>query len=130
MPKIVNDEGILDAARSGIDVLLQFKGNPVYLVRRGAKIAKPGGGHDYDVPTVLPAQLFAVTQVGGDIVEDGADGDTPITKRTYALTGLDTADIRVDDTWDDDEADYRVESVNQASGYKTTAEVVGFVKVP
>lgn len=92
-------------------------------------IAKPGGGHDAGQLSPLLAQTFALSQLGDDDVSDGDSGETPIIKRTYALTGRYDADIAIDDTWEDDEAEYRVDSVNQSSGYKTSGIVVGFVKV-
>lgn len=129
MPAIVQNPGILAAARNAIEVLLKFKGQQVILKRRGAPIEKPSGGHDYSgVPTSLSPQDFAWSQVGDDILEDG-DGDAPVVKRNYVLTGRYNADIQVDDTWSDAEADYRVESINDSNGFATHANVVGFVKV-
>lgn len=130
MPAIVTDPAILQAARQAIEVLLQFKGAPVVLLRKGIRIAKPGGGHDFADPAPLLAQDFAVSQVGDDIVEDSSSGDGQVVKRNYALTGRYNANIATDDTWEDAEATYRVENVNAASGYKTHADVVGFIKAP
>lgn len=130
MPAVVQDAGIIRAARSAIDVLLKFKGVSIVLYRKGTATKFDDGGHDFAQPYPLIAQKFAVTQLGGDILEDGNDGDTPVVKRNYQLTGKFDADVRIDDTWEDAEADYRVESVNDSSGYRTTATVVGFVKVP
>lgn len=127
---ITTDPSILAAARNGIEVLLQFKGKPVVLLRKGIPVAKPGGGHDFADPAPLLAQTFAVSQVGDDIVEDSDSGDTQVIKRNYVITARFDADIKADDTWTDAEADYRVESVNATSGFKTSANVVGFVKVP
>lgn len=130
MPAIVQDPGILAAARSAIEILLQFKGQAVVLQRRmGTPVLKPGGGHDFGDPLPVLSQTFAWSQVGDDILEDGSDGDTPVVKRNYVLTGRYDADLLVKDTWQDDEATYLVESVNQSSGFKTHADVVGFVKV-
>jgi hypothetical protein len=127
---ISTDPGILAAAREGIEVLLQFKGQPIVLMRKGLPIAKPGGGHDFGDAQPLMAQTFAVSQVGDDIVEDGDSGDTQVIKRNYALTARYDADIAPDDTFSTAEADFRVENVNASSGFKTHADVVGFVKVP
>lgn len=130
MPAISSDPGILDAARSAIDVLLEFKGTDVVLNRKGLPIAKPGGGHDFGNRTPLLAQKFAISQVGDDIVDDADSGDTKVVKRNYALTGRYDADIVADDTWEDAEAAYRVDNVNSSSGFKVHADVVGFVKAP
>lgn len=129
MPQIVNDPGILAAARSAIEVLLKFKGNPVTLMRRGPAIPKPGGGHDAGLPSPIATQTFSWVQTGDDTIGDTADGDTQSVKRIYELTARWDADIEVDDTWEDDEAEYRIQNVNATSGYKTMAEVIGFVKV-
>lgn len=129
MPLIVQDPNILRAARQAIEVLLRFKGQPVVLVRRGVPVAVGGGGHDFTGDTNVASQKFALSHVGVDELLDGADGDTPVYKRTYALTGRYNADIRIHDKWADAEATYEVEAVDQTSGYKTHADVVGFVKV-
>lgn len=129
MPQITTDPGILEAARSAIEQLLKFKGQPVELNRRGMRVPKPGGGHDYTGNVTLPTQVFAWSQLGDDEQLDGENGETPVFKRTYALTGRWNADIRADDTWADGEARYRVDTVNGSNGFKTSAIVVGFVKV-
>lgn len=128
MPAIVQDQGILNAARSAIEVLLKFKGQGVILVRKGAPIRKPGGGHDFGDDFSIASQQFAWSQVGDDEILDGQDGDTPVVKRNYVLTGRYNADITVDDRWSDIESDYRVESVNSNSAFKTSCAVVGFVR--
>jgi hypothetical protein len=109
--------------------LLRFKGKPYTLVRKGTRIAKPGGGTDYSPDITLPAQDFALVQVGEEDASDGENGDTPTVKRQYLLTGRYSADVRVNDTFSDAEANYRVEKVNANSGFKVVANVVGFVKV-
>jgi hypothetical protein len=128
MPPVTTDPGILAAARSGIDMLLQFKGQSVTLSRKGLAIAKPGGGHDFGRNAILP-QIFSLSQVGDDEISDASSGDTQVVKRRYVLTGVYNADIKPDDTFSTAEADFRVETVNATSGYKTHADVVGFVKV-
>lgn len=130
MPAISSDEGIVQAARDAIDILLQFKGFPVVLVRQGPPIAKPGGGHDAGDPFELDEQIFAWSQVGDDIVEDTDAGDSQVIKREYVLTGKWDADIRINDTWEDDIAEYLVESTDNENGFKTVCNVVGFVKMP
>ena len=130
MPPVTTNQSILKSARGAIEVMLKFKGIPVVVMRQGVMVEKPGGGHEPTPPYALAAQMFSVSQIGDDIVEDGANGDTPYVKRNYMLTGRYDADLRVDDTWEDAEAEYRVESCSATSGYKTTAEVVGFVKMP
>lgn len=129
MPHIVQDPGILAAAKNAIEVLLKFKGQTVVLMRKGVPIAKPGGGHDFSYRAPLAPQTFAWSQVGDDEVLDGDNGDTPVVKRSYVLTGRVDADIKPDDTWEDSEAEYRVETVNNDNGFKTSATLVGFVKV-
>ncbi|QHB37421.1 hypothetical protein SEA_LEOPARD_14 [Mycobacterium phage Leopard] len=129
MPRITTDPGILAAARNAIEILLRFKGVEVAVVRRGEPIAKPGGGHDRAPSVFLAPQTFAMSQLGDDEAIDGDNGDTPILKRVYALTARHDADLQADDTWEDDEAVYRVDTVNSSNGFKVSATVVGFVKV-
>jgi hypothetical protein len=129
MPAITTNQSILKSARNAIEILLKFKGISVVVMRKGVAIDKPGGGHDFTTPHPLAMQVFSLTQTGADIMEDGTNGDTPVVRRNYLLTGRYDADLRVDDTWEDGEAEYRVETCSATSGYKTTAEVVGFVKV-
>jgi hypothetical protein len=129
VPAISSDPGILGAARSAIDVLLQFKGFLVVLSRKGVAPAMPGGGHGPALTSDLAPQTFSWVQTGSDEVLDGDNGDTPTVKRTYVLTGRYDADIRVDDVWVDAYGRYRVDTVDSESGFKTTAEVTAFVKV-
>ena len=129
MPKIVQDENILAAARNAIEILLKFKGQQITLSRKGTAVRKPSGGHDFQTAADVPAQLLALSRVGGDELLDGDNGETPVVKRHYVLTGRHDASVRADDTWSDAEADYRVESVDDSSGFKVQADVVGFVKV-
>lgn len=129
MPKIVQDQSILDAARGAIEVLLRFKGQQITLSRKGTPTRKPSGGHDFQAAASVPAQLLALSRVGEDELIDGDNGDTPVVKRQYVLTGRHDASIKPDDTWSDGEANYRVESVDGTSGFKVQATVVGFVKV-
>lgn len=128
MPAISSDPGIMAAAKTAIDVLLSFKGFPIVIERLGAPIPKPGGGHDAGAKVALPPQTFVLTQNGPEIVEDGTNGDTQVVRRQYYITGLFDADLQIDDTWSDDLADYRVQSVDNETGYKTTGDVVAFVK--
>jgi hypothetical protein len=130
MPLIVTDPGILAAAQQAIDVLLQFKGQMIDLQPLDATpIAKPGGGHDFEqVPTRGP-QLFALSATSGLAVGSSTNDDGIVRTRDYTLTGRVDAQVDINDTWSDDEADYRVENVDNDNGYRTTATVIGFLKV-
>lgn len=130
MPLIVTDPAILAAAQQAIDILLQFKGQMIDLQPLDATpIAKPGGGHDFEqVPTRGP-QLLALSAVGGLSVGSGTNDDGIVRTRDYVLTGRVDAQIDINDTWSDDEADYRVETVDNDNGYRVTATVIGFLKV-
>jgi hypothetical protein len=129
VPAISSDPGIMQAAKDAIGIMLSFQGFPITLMRKGAAIAVPGGGHDFSDRVAIGPQSFKVTKLGDDIVEDGGDGDTPVVRRNFGLTGAFDADVAIDDIWSDDDNDYRVESVDRESGYKTVAEVTAFAKV-
>lgn len=129
MSAITTNQQILKAARGAVETLLKFKGRDFVVNRKGVSVEKPGGGHDKTMPYPLASQRFSISQEGDDIIEDGDSGDTPVVKRNYRLTGRYDADLLVDDTFEDAEANYRVESVNATSGFKTDALLVGFVKV-
>lgn len=132
MPEIVQDAGILAAARDAIDILLQFKGTTITLIpSEGTKIPKPGGGHDFADPVPREPQLFALSQTGVfDGIEFSPNDDGKNQKRAYVLTGRYDADIQRGDTWEDDEATYEVDTLNNTNGFKSQATVTGWLKVP
>lgn len=131
MPAITTDPGILAAAREAIAIMLSFKGIPVALLpSKGVKIAKPGGGHDYGDPIPRLAQTFSVAKTNAfDGIEFSPNDEGEARKRAYILTGMWNAEIAIGDTWEDDEAEYKVDTVDQSSGFKTQAGVTGFLKV-
>src|ERR1700752_3009636 len=130
MPLIVVDPAILAAAQQAIEVLLQFKGQMIALQPLDSTpIAKPGGGHDFDMVPPRAPQLLALSATSGLTVGSSTNDDGIVRTRDYVLTGRIDAEIGINDTWSDDEADYRVESGDQDNGYRTTATVIGFLKV-
>lgn len=130
---IVQDPSILAAAKSAIEVMLSFKGTPIALVpNKIVKTPKPGGGHDFPnavAGIAIDAQLFALSKVGADIVDQSNNDDGRIVLRNYILTARFDAEIDEGDTWEDDEANYVVDTVDSTSGYKTTAAVIAYVKL-
>lgn len=131
MPQAITDPGIISAARDAIVVMLGFKGAPITLVpQKGDPVLKPGGGHDYGDPLPRVTQTFAVSKTAFfDGIEYSPNDEGQNRKRAYVLTGAHDAEIAIGDTWSDDEADYQVDTVDQSSGYKTTAGVTGWLKV-
>jgi len=131
MPAIVQDPGILKAARDAIEVMLTFKGIQVTLTpQKGTPIQKPGGGHDFNPPAPRDPQLMSVAKSSFfDGVEFSNNDDGLNRKRAYTVTARHDADIEIGDTWSDDEADYEVMTVDNSSGYKTIATVTGWLKV-
>jgi hypothetical protein len=129
VPAIVNDPGILRAARNAVVLMLKFKGNPIVLRRRGTIVNKPSGGKDFTGRVDIPAQTLALAQIGGDVIED-TEGGAQSVQRNYILTGRYDADIQVGDIWKTVEAEFEVKSVNDDNSYKVTAEVVGTVRSP
>lgn len=131
MPQIVQDPGIIAAARQAIEVYLHFKGIEVTLVPiKGNSIAKPGGGRDYIPPTPRAPQTFALVKTNAfDGLEFSPNDDGLSRKRAYLLTGRHDAAIAIGDNWSDYEADYTVDTLDQTSGYKSIATVTGFLKV-
>lgn len=131
MPAIVQDPGILKAARDAIEVMLSFKGIPVVLTpKKGTPVTKPGGGHDFNPPLPKDPQLLAVAKSNFfDGVEFSPNDEGMNRKREYTVTGRYDADIEIGDTWSDDEADYEVMTVDNSSGFKTIASVTGWLKV-
>src|SRR6478752_4441842 len=128
MPAIVQVPSILAAARSAIEILLQFKGVDVVLYPvKGIPVPKPGGGHDFATPTPRDAQKFAISKTNAfDGVEFSSNDEGMSRKRAYVMTGRYNAEITIGDTFSDDEADYTVNTVDQTSGFKTQATVTGF----
>jgi hypothetical protein len=130
MPKIVQDTGILDAAKAAIEVLLTFKGTNIVLTpTKGTRVAKPGGGHDFVPPADRAPQIFALSKTSAfDGIEFSPNDDGKNQKRAYVLTGRFDAVIAKGDTWEDDEAEYQVDTLDQTSGFKTQATVTGWLK--
>jgi len=109
---------------------LTFKGLPIELLPTEATpIAKPGGGVDFVPQPPRVPQDFALSKVGSDNVTTSNNDDGQARTRNYVLTGRFDAEIAIGDTWSDDEADYRVETVDGTNGYATRATVLGYLKV-
>lgn len=130
MPEIVQDAGILRAARQAIEVLLKFKGIEIVLTpNKGTRVRQPGGGHDFIPPGPRAVQLFALSKTSAfDGIEYSPNDDGKNQKRSYVLTGRHDAAIAKGDTWEDDEAEYQVDTLDQTSGFKTQATVTGWLK--
>ena len=128
MPAITNNAAILAAARSAIEVLLEFKGFPTVLIPRlGDGVAKPGGGRDFPRAAPRPSQPISLAAVADS--ETYNDEDTGrVRTRTYTLTGRWNMAIAIGDQWEDDEASYTVQTIDASSGFKTSAEVLGYIK--
>lgn len=130
MPLVTVDPGILAAAQQAIEVLLQFKGAEIVLTPNEATpVPKPGGGVDFIPPADRDPQLFALSKVGTDNVQSSQNDEGTTRTRNYVLTGRFDAEIAIGDVWSDDEADYRVETVDATNGYACRATALGFVKV-
>lgn len=130
MPKVTSSASINNAARQAIEVLLRFKGFEVALVpREGTVVAKPGGGRDFFPAEPRPPQLVALSKVGEDNYGTASTDEGQYVTRSYVLTGRWNMDIALGDTWSDGEADYKVESLDQTSGFKTSATVIGFLNI-
>lgn len=131
MPQIVQNAGILNAAKQAIEVMLRLKGIDIELIPvKGSPVAKPGGGHDFVPPVNRDPQKFALSKTSGfDGLEYSPNDEGLNRKRAYVLTGRSDAEIAVGDTFSDDEADYTVDTVDATSGFKTQATVTGFLKV-
>lgn len=131
MPQITANANILNAARKAIAIMLQFKGISVELKpKAGVKTPKPGGGHDFVPGLLRDPQQISLTKVGGDIIEDSSNDGAQYIVRNYILTGEWNMRIALGDTWEDDEAEYKVDTLDQTSGFKTSADVIGYVKLP
>ena len=130
MPQITTSTAILNAAKQAIEVLLRFKGIDVTLVpKNGTVLAKPGGGRDFIPAEPREPQKVSLGYVGAERIDNtNTDGGQYVT-RIYALTGRHDMAIAVGDTWTNDEAEFTVESVDQTSGFKTSATVTAFMNV-
>lgn len=130
MPQIVVVPGILAAARNAIEILLKFKGVEVVLTpAKGATIQKPSGGDDFTEGVDRAPQLISLSKIGADVVSDGENDEQRYVIRNYILTGRHDMLIAIGDRWSDSEADYRVDTLDQTNGYKTSADVVGYIKL-
>lgn len=130
MPQIVTKAPILAAARRAIEILLEFKGFDVVLTpARGSVVEKPGGGRDFVAGNDRVPQTIALSNLTGDDISAATTDDGQYVVRRYALTGRHDMVIAVGDTWQDAEAEFKVEAVDQSSGFKTAADVLGFTKL-
>lgn len=130
MPQLTSNGAILSAARQAIEVLLRFKGFGVALVpKNGTVVAKPSGGRDWYPATPRALQQIALSRVGSDNIAQANTDEGQYVTRSYVLTGRWNMAIAIGDSWSDGEADYTVESVDQTSGFKTSADVIGFLKI-
>lgn len=130
MPEIVQDARILAAARKAIDILLKFKGIPIVLTpTKGAPVLKPGGGHDFVPPAPRAPQILALSRIGGDDIDYSPNDEGANRKREYVMTGRYDAQVTIGDTFEDDEAEYTVNTVDSSSGFKVQATVTGWIKV-
>lgn len=130
MPQLTSNAAILSAAKRAIEVLLQFKGSQVILVpKNGTVVAKPSGGRDFVPAAPRAAQTVVISRIGSENIGQANTDDGQYVTRAYTLTGRWNMAIAIGDTWSDGEADYTVDSVDQTSGFKTSADVLGFVKI-
>lgn len=129
MSQITTNPSILAAAKQAIEVLLQFKGVAVAFVpQKGLTVVKPGGGEDFVAGIARTPQMLSLTQIGADLVTDASTDEQRYVTRNYVGTGRWNMLVEVGDEWEDLAARYKVETVDQTSGFKTSIEVVGFVK--
>jgi hypothetical protein len=130
MPLTTSNAAILSAARQAIEVLLRFKGSDVVLTpKNGTVVAKPGGGRDFVPAEPRPVQRIALSKVGADNYGAAGTDDGQYVTRSYVLTGRHDMQIAVGDFWEDAEANYTVDTLDQTNGFKTSADVIGFLKI-
>lgn len=130
IPVITSNPGIIKAAKAAIEVLLKFKGIDVTLKpNKSVATAKPSGGHDFTSAGYRATQRIALSKVGNDIITESTYDQGAARMRNYVLTGRWDMAIAVGDTFNDDRVDYVVETVDDSSGFKTSAEVLGYIKV-
>jgi len=130
IPNLTINPSLLRAARSGLEVLLKFKGVQVVLIpAKGVQVRKPSGGHDFERADGRDPQYLALSKIGSDIVQDSTNDQGKARMRQYILTGRWDMDIEINDTFSDDIADYLVETVDRTMGWKTSAEVLAYIKV-
>lgn len=107
-----------------------IKDDPIVIaLKRQTKVAKPGGGHDFPkVP--IPEQTFRF--INQDITSGFATGmDDGMARRfSYVLVGLHDADIEVNDTWEADGAQYKIDSIIPNNGWESRCYVTGFSMEP
>ena len=130
MSKITTKPALLATAKRAIEIKLQFQGFDVVLIpKKGDSVAKPGGGHDFAGATPRAAQRVSLSRLGNDNIQDASSDDGQVIYRNYLLTGRLDMEIAEGDSWEDDEARFVVASFDQSSGFKTTADVVGHIKL-
>lgn len=118
-----------DPARAAVTELLQLRGQSIVLTPVGAAVTKPGGGNDYVAGTPRTAQTFALFKTSNfDGREDAQTDQGQSRKFDYKLIGQWNAMVQVGDTWQDDTAEYTVESVDRSKSYQVTALVTGYLK--
>lgn len=98
-------------------------------LKRQIKVPKPGGGHDFP-KTTLPAQVFRF--INQDITSGFASGlDDGMARRySYVLVGAHDADVDINDTWEVDGAQYKIDSMIPNNGWETRCYVTAFALEP
>lgn len=98
-------------------------------IKRQVKTNKPGGGHDF--PKIdLPPQKFRF--INQDITSGIAFGiDDGLARRfSYVIVGPYNADLNVNDTWTDNNIQYKVDAIIPGNGWETRAYVTAFAMEP
>lgn len=118
------------AGADAIAALLAMQGEQIVLTpATGVKIEGPDGD-DYGPAQPRPAQRFATFNIGGVDARERSTADRGMVRKlAIRLVGAADAQIEVGDTFSDDIADYKVESVDRSTPYRVDALAAAFLKV-
>lgn len=99
------------------------------IIMRQTKVSRPGGGHVFPKNPIAP-QIFRF--VNQDITGGAINGSDDGTARrfTYVLIGEHDADLDVNDTWEIDDQQYKIDAIIPNNQWESRAYVTCFTKEP
>jgi hypothetical protein len=99
-------------------------------LQRQISVAKPGGGHDFQIVTLPPQTFRLVNQTISDGINYSSNDDGMARRDNYVLIGSYDADIQANDTWQDSAGQYKVDGLLPSMGYEIRAAVTAFTTEP
>jgi hypothetical protein len=99
-------------------------------LQRRVAVDKPGGGQDFDTVGVAMQTFRLINQTVSDGMVNSPNDDGIARRDEYVLIGRWDADIQINDWWEDDTGQWRVNGIIPNTGYETRASVTAFTIDP